>query len=323
MVVRLLAPEALAPLLCCPACRAALQSEDGAYRCSAPACPLHQEGFPRLGAHSALVDFGSSILDRDQLCAAAGASPLPRAAPRGLRGLLLPLVNPRNRIAERNAARLAELLAARPGRALVLVVGGGSIGNGLDAFCADLRFDFVAFDIYASANVQFVADAHAIPLRDRSVDAVVIQAVLEHVLEPWTVAAEIHRVLRDDGLVYAETPFLQQVHEGPYDFTRFTLSGHRWLFRRFETIDCGLAGGLGSQAWWTATYLAGGLLRSQRLGNVVGLLCCWLRLLDAVVPASYSSDGACGSYFLGRKAGQALPPRAMVACYQGAQRPRG
>ncbi|CAH2407660.1 hypothetical protein MES5069_620012 [Mesorhizobium escarrei] len=32
---------------------------------------------------------------------------------------------------------------------------------------------------------------------------------------------------------------MQQVHEGAYDFTRFTELGHRWLFRRFETISRG------------------------------------------------------------------------------------
>ena len=43
-----------------------------------------------------------------------------------------------------------------------------------------------------------------------------------------------------DGVVYAETPFLQAVHEGPWDFTRFTESGHRWLFRAFERLDSGV-----------------------------------------------------------------------------------
>jgi len=56
-------------------------------------------------------------------------------------------------------------------------------------------------------------------------DAVWIQAVLEHVLDPVRVVAEIHRVLRPGGLVYSEIPFMQEVHEGAYDFTRFRLSG--------------------------------------------------------------------------------------------------
>jgi ubiquinone/menaquinone biosynthesis C-methylase UbiE len=113
------------------------------------------------------------------------------------------------------------------------VIGGGTIGNGMESLYDDPRLDLLAFDIYASENVQFLADGHQVPLKDGSVDAVWIQAVLEHVLDPQAVVAEIRRVLRPGGLVYASTPFMQQVHEGPYDFTRFTESGHRYLFRHF------------------------------------------------------------------------------------------
>jgi SAM-dependent methyltransferase len=40
-----------------------------------------------------------------------------------------------------------------------------------------------------------------------------IQAVLEHALDPPVVVAEIYRVLKPGGLVYADTPFMQRVHE--------------------------------------------------------------------------------------------------------------
>ncbi len=65
---------------------------------------------------------------------------------------------------------------------------------------------------------------------------------------------EIHRVLKDDGIVYADTPFMQQVHEGAYDFTRFTLSGHRWLFKNFALLD--------STVWSAAPVLARELVGS-------------------------------------------------------------
>ena len=101
----------------------------------------------------------------------------------------------------------------------------------MEPFYPEPRIALVAFDIYASPQVQFVADAHHIPLEDGCFDAVIVQAVLEHVLEPGRVVAEIYRVLKPNGLVYAETPFLQHVHEGAYElFTRFTESGHRYLF---------------------------------------------------------------------------------------------
>ena len=107
------------------------------------------------------------------------------------------------------------------------------------SYMSDQAIRLIGFDIYCSTLTQFVADGHQIPLRDGSVDGVLVQAGLEHVLDPWRVVAEIHRVLKDDGLVYAETPFMQQVHEGPYDFTRFTESGHRYLFPQIRAHRLG------------------------------------------------------------------------------------
>src|SRR6202012_1790690 len=123
------------------------------------------------------------------------------------------------------------------------------------------------------------AAGHRLLLADQSVDGVWIQAVLEHVLDPQQVVAEIHRVLRPSGLVYAETPFMQQVHEGPYDFTRFTQSGHRWLFRHFEQIDAGAVTGAGTAAIWSLRYLIRAL-EWERTGLALPFF--WLRLLDGL-----------------------------------------
>lgn len=109
----------------------------------------------------------------------------------------------------------------------------------MDDFYSVLKENIVSFDIYDSVNVQFVADAHMIPFRNDIFDLIIIQAVLEHVLDPHKVVSEITRVLKLQGIVYAETPFMQQVHEGPYDFTRFTESGHRFLFKSYNLISSG------------------------------------------------------------------------------------
>src|SRR4029077_1561389 len=120
--------------------------------------------------------------------------------------------HPANTTAPRNVARMLDLLGAGAAgrRPRVLVVGGGTVGDGLDELYAERGVDLIAFDVYASPVTQFVGDGHAIPLADGSLDGVVVQAVLEHVLEPTVVANEIHRVLRTGGIVYADTPFLQQ-----------------------------------------------------------------------------------------------------------------
>jgi SAM-dependent methyltransferase len=224
---------------------------------------------------------------------------------------------PTNRTATENVQRLLSLL---PGRApLILVIGGGTMGNGLERLYADRRLRLVAFDIYPSRLTQFIADAHWIPLAPASVDGVIIQAVLEHVLDPEQVVREIHRVLRPNGLVYAETPFMQQVHAGPYDFVRFTSSGHRYLFRAFEEISAGPVTGPGTQLLWSLDHLARGLLRSKLAGRLVRALFAWLHWVDRLVSPPFAVDGAGACYFLGRRAEHELKPFDMVRYYQGAQ----
>ena len=93
---------------------------------------------------------------------------------------------------------------------MVLLIGSGSIGSGLKNLYNDDSIKLIAFDIYPNNKIQFIADGHNIPLKDCSVDGVIIQAVLEHVLDPKIVVEEIYRVLKKDGVVYAETPFLQE-----------------------------------------------------------------------------------------------------------------
>jgi len=275
--------------------------------------------FERVDGLPVYVDWEHSVLDRERLLASRGASAVSRGA--GLKGRVRAVIRrltAPSRVSEAKARQLVELLGRERPSPTVLVVGGGEIGLGVEALYERRDVRMIAFDIYASPHVQFLADAHRIPLRDASVDAVIVQAVLEHVLDPWLVVAEVHRVLRPGGLVYAETPFMQQVHEGPFDFARFSESGHRWLFRGFSRIDSGAVTGPGVGLIWSIDALVRGLFRSGKAGNIAKLAVFWLKYLDRAIPEPYRIDGACGVYFLGRREERELLPREMPAQYLGA-----
>ena len=131
---------------------------------------------------------------------------------------------------------------------------------------------------------------------------VIIQAVIEHVLDPKRVVSEIYRVLKDNGLVYSETPFLQAVHEGPFDFTRYTHSGHRYLFKDFEEIDSGSIHGAFSSTLFVTSYAISGLLRNNFLGIILRLFLSRIStFLDYLVPEKWNVDIACGCFFIGKK----------------------
>jgi SAM-dependent methyltransferase len=76
------------------------------------------------------------------------------------------------------------------------------------------------------------ADGGAIPFRDGSFDGVHCAHVIEHLPEPERMVREIHRVLRDDGVVMIRTPdvrragfrfWVDHTHRRP--FTRQSLHG--------------------------------------------------------------------------------------------------
>jgi SAM-dependent methyltransferase len=303
-------------LLICPRCGSRVRRTDGRWHCTEAACLYADEPFPVVAGVPALVDFEHSVLDADRLRAVEGASAVRRSR---LAAPLRRLLHPANTTAPANVARMEELLKAdTPDRhPRILVVGGGTVGDGLEQLYADGEVDLISFDVYASEATQFVGDGHSIPLADGSVDGVVIQAVLEHVLEPTVVAAEIHRVLRPGGIVYADTPFLQQVHEGPYDFTRFTDSGHRFLFRSFERIDSGTVAGAGTALRWSVDHFVRALTRSVALGRIVSLCFFWLSWLDPVLDRKHSVDAASSVFFLGRKVAQPLSGAEIIDYYQG------
>jgi len=199
----------------------------------------------------------------------------------------------------------------------ILIVGGGEIGSGLSILYSCLKDNIIAFDIYESQNVDFVADAHFIPIQGDYFDLVIIQAVLEHVLDPKQVVAEISRVLKNDGIVYAETPFMQQVHEGPFDFTRFSESGHRFLFNNFKQISSGYTSGVGTSLVWALDFFFSGLFRSRYVGKIARIVFFWLRLFDNIVPDTFNIDGACGVYFMGKKAEVNQSGCEIIEYYQG------
>lgn len=247
---------------------------------------------------------------------------------RGFRALLHhpPTISLNVRAAE-NFGRLAALLQKRAQKLdrlpRVLVVGGQVMGEGAATLLDSARFDVVETDIAAGPRTAIVCDAHNLPFADGSFDAVVCQAVLEHVIDPNRVAAEVHRVLGDQGLVYSEIPFMQQVHEGAFDFTRFTHLGHLRLWHQFDEIQSGATGGPGMVLLWSIRYFLQAFLGRSRVMRalclrLVSLTLFWVKYLDPwLVRKPGGIDGASGTFFLGQRRSSSLPDRTVMKRYRG------
>jgi SAM-dependent methyltransferase len=209
--------------------------------------------------------------------------------------------------------RLYALLEADPA-SRILVIGAGERAS---------RPGTVRTDVAFAANVDCVCDAHDLPFEDGSFDVVYAESVLEHVCDPQRCVAEITRVLSPTGRVLAVTPFLQPVHMGAYDFTRFTHMGHRRLFRMYDEIGSGLCGGPAYAAIHILRNAVTGLTDNHRARAMLRLIMLLLtypwRYLDPWLSRTRAAyNVGCAFYFCGTKRTTPIPDRDILRSFQGA-----
>ncbi len=137
----------------------------------------------------------------------------------------------------RASEKALERIIGRPdGEEVRISIGGGPYRH---------HPSFTNVNISPLPEVDVVADAHILPYADNSVDAVITEAVLEHLKDPAAAVREMSRALRPGGMVYSIVPFLHSYHGYPDHYSNFTLSGHVRLYESsgFEVIESGVCVG--------------------------------------------------------------------------------
>jgi SAM-dependent methyltransferase len=223
--------------------------------------------------------------------------------------------------AEGNFATLVDLLLRANQRPRVLVIGGRTVGDGMQPLLMTPSIELVETDVQFGPRTALICDAHDLPFADESFDGVIIQGVVQVLVDPYRCVAEIHRVLNNHGLVYAEVPFMQQVM-GSHDFARFTHLGVLRLFRAFEELRSGVVGGPGMALAWTHHYFLRSFVKTRASSAIVDvlsrLLFFGLRYFDCfLIDKPGALDAASGYYFLGRKADLVLTDRELITRYRG------
>jgi SAM-dependent methyltransferase len=122
----------------------------------------------------------------------------------------------------------------------------------LNVGSASRRFGIKTFnlDLFTGREVDVQGDLLYLPIKDESVDTVLCAGVLEHVSGPTKAVQEIYRVLKFEGRVFLETPFMQTVHASPKDFYRWTPDGLRQLMGAFELLELHVVAGPASALAW-------------------------------------------------------------------------
>ena len=226
----------------------------------------------------------------------------------------------RNLKGKENYGKFAKLLLGRSSIPNVTGIGASILGSGMEALIEGPDIKLVESDVAFWPRTTLICDAYCLPFEDNSFDGVIVQAVLEHVVDSLRCVEEIYRVLKEDGLVYDETTFMQQVHGSHFDFTRFTHLGHRHLFRKFEEIASGAVCGPAMALAWSYWYFLLSFTTIRFLRRLLGifarftsfyllyldyLLINYLNILDAA-SAYYSMDRNINSVLSDRELDQTV-----------------
>ncbi len=198
----------------CPVCRATLDAVGEHFVCTDAACGSR---FPVVNGVPILINERTSVFSIDDFVLRRDTTfqAQPGRSHRLFHRLIDFLPGGSNSVVtKRNYAQFGDALLHDTPAPRVLIVGGSILGEGMDQLAANPRFEFVATDVSHGPLTALICDAHDIPFADETFDGVIAQAVLEHVVDPVRCVEEIHRVLKKRGIVYAETPFMVQVHMG-------------------------------------------------------------------------------------------------------------
>jgi len=141
---------------------------------------------------------------------------------------------------------------ARKGLALhVGALAGQITGRTLDVGCGSkpyeklyasseyIGLEYDTPEYRASKSAEHFYDGETFPFSDGEFDSLVANQVFEHVFNPECFLSEVHRVLKQDGVMLLTMPFVWDEHEQPYDFARYSSFGIRALLERhgFEILE--------------------------------------------------------------------------------------
>lgn len=311
-------PVGCISLLSCPACRNSLKPQRDSFRCVNSGCCLE---FPVVNGIPILINENNSLFSIHDFVGNKETF-FPKnynSRVRNIAKKVIPSVGI-NVGARKNLDKFADLALKGSKSPKILVIGASIVGPGMNNLISNDAIQLIECDVVLGGRTMLVCDAHDIPFEDGSLDGVILQAVLEHVVDPYRCVAEIFRVLKKDGLVYAETPFMQQVHAKQYDFTRFTYLGHRRLFRKFREIASGAVSGPGMVLAWSWKFFLMSFSKNEFVRNILLILAqltsFYLKYFDYILVRNrFALDGASAYYFLGQKSERTLSDKELIGPY--------
>ena len=143
-----------------------------------------------------------------------------------------------------------------------------------------------------------------LPIATNAADTVMCISVLEHLKNPEAFLKEVRRIVKSEGKVFFQVPFMWHVHEAPHDFRRFTKYALNNMFVEagFDDVLIVEQSGLGLTIALKLNYFLLSLLRGPRyLRKVLRILLSPIFIinqsigafLDSFIHRPYETVGYC------------------------------
>ena len=168
------------------------------------------------------------------------------------------------------------------------------------------RVGMINFDRVQTAEVDCIGMAEQLPFRSETIKVVITQETLEHVREPSTALAEIHRVMMPGGVLYCQLPFVIGYHPGPTDFWRFSQQGIEQIVLQagFQCDEVSIAVGPATGFYRIAVEFVA-LMAARAFRNLyipakaaAALLLAPVKLLDPLLLQCDQADRLAGGYYV-------------------------
>ncbi|MFQ5942222.1 MAG: methyltransferase domain-containing protein [Anaerolineales bacterium] len=175
---------------------------------------------------------------------------------------------------------------------------------------SDLHPGVFNIDLELSEQTNCLGDALRLPFGSSAFQLVLSQETMEHIADPFQAVREMGRVLKPDGVLYLQVPFVLGYHPDPEDYWRFTHTGVQRLIEqaglRCERVEPALAAGTGAHRI-LVEFLAGVAARLVPraylpVKGAMAIVFYPMKWMDGWLGTGSQRDRIAGGYFgIGRK----------------------
>lgn len=180
------------------------------------------------------------------------------------------------------------------------------IGLNVGSGSSNLNPSLINLDIVFNPAIHCCGRAEALPFANNSFSLIISQEALEHVQHPIMALDEMFRVLKNNGTLYLQVPFIIGYHPGPTDFWRFMKEGIREIVEQsgFICKEIAISTGGGTGFYRIIVEFIAVLFSqvSEKLylpcKGIAALLLFPFKWLDPLLLKGKQSDRIAGGYYI-------------------------